>query len=104
MKKLGSFFRLVRWPNLIITALMMFLVYHNLTGMISTVGFTLLVVSMVLIVAGGYVINDIFDMDDIFKADGLDDNEPEKKEQEIPTSEAETKETNEKPEENLEKV
>lgn len=63
MKKLGAFFRLVRWPNLLITALMMCLVYHNLTGMISTVGFTLLVISMVLIVAGGYVINDIFDMD-----------------------------------------
>ena len=63
MKKLGAFFRLVRWPNLLITALMMCLVYHNLTGMISTVGFTLLVVSMVMIVAGGYVINDIFDMD-----------------------------------------
>ena len=63
MKKLGAFFKLVRWPNLLITALMMCLVYHNLTGMISTVGFTLLVISMVMIVAGGYVINDIFDMD-----------------------------------------
>lgn len=51
-------------------------------------------------------VNDIFNMDDIFKAgkDGLDDNEPEKKEEEIPIPEAETKETNEKPEENLEKV
>ena len=73
MKKLGAFFRLVRWPNLLITALMMCLVYHNLTGMISTVGFTLLVISMVLIVAGGYVINDIFDMDidEINKPDKL---------------------------------
>ena len=73
MKKLGAFFRLVRWPNLLITALMMCLVYHNLTGMISTVGFTLLVISMVLIVAGGYVINDIFDIDidEINKPDKL---------------------------------
>ena len=63
MKKLGSFFKLVRWPNLIITALMMCLVYHNLIGMASTIGFTLLVISMVLIQAGGYVINDIFDKD-----------------------------------------
>lgn len=73
MKKLLAFFRLVRWPNLLITALMMFLVYYNLVGMISTVGFTLLVISMVLIVAGGYVINDIFDMDidEINKPDKL---------------------------------
>lgn len=73
MKKLGAFFRLVRWPNLVITALMMFLVYYNLVGMVSTVGFTLLVISMVLIVAGGYVINDIFDMDidEINKPDKL---------------------------------
>lgn len=73
MKKLLAFFRLVRWPNLLITALMMFLVYYNLVGMISSVGFTLLVISMVLIVAGGYVINDIFDMDidEINKPDKL---------------------------------
>ena len=63
MKKLGAFFKLVRWPNLLITALMMCLVYHNLIGMASTIGFTLLVISMVLIQAGGYVINDIFDKD-----------------------------------------
>ena len=63
MKKLGAFFKLVRWPNLIITALMMCLVYHNLVGMDSTIGFTLLVISMVLIQAGGYVINDIFDLE-----------------------------------------
>ena len=63
MKKLGAFFKLVRWPNLLITALMMCLVYHDLIGMESTIGFTLLVISMVLIQAGGYVINDIFDKD-----------------------------------------
>ena len=73
MKKLGSFFKLVRWPNLIITALMMCLVYHNLVGMDSTIGFTLLVISMVLIQAGGYVINDIFDkdIDEINKPDKI---------------------------------
>lgn len=63
MKKIGSFFKLVRWPNLIITALMMCLVYHCVMLMPSTAAFTLLVISMVLIVAGGYVINDIFDKD-----------------------------------------
>ena len=73
MKKLGAFFKLVRWPNLIITALMMCLVYHNLVGMDSTIGFTLLVISMVLIQAGGYVINDIFDkdIDEINKPDKI---------------------------------
>lgn len=63
MKKIGSFFRLVRWPNLLITAMMMCLVYHCIMMMESTAAFTLLVISMVFIVAGGYVINDIFDKD-----------------------------------------
>ncbi len=73
MKKLGAFFKLVRWPNLLITMLMMCLVYHNLVGMSSTIGFTLLVISMVLIQAGGYVINDIFDkeIDEINKPDKI---------------------------------
>lgn len=63
MKKIGAFFKLVRWPNLLFTALMMCLVYHNLVGMTSTAGFILLVIAMVLIQAGGYVINDVFDKD-----------------------------------------
>lgn len=63
MKKIGTFFKLVRWPNLLITALMMCLVYHCVILMPSTAVFTLLVISMVLIVAGGYVINDIFDVE-----------------------------------------
>ena len=63
MKKIGSFFKLVRWPNLIITALTMCLVYHCIMGISSTLAFTFLVISMVLIQAGGYVINDIFDME-----------------------------------------
>ena len=62
MKKIGAFFRLVRWPNLLITALMMILVHHCLMQMDSNVAFFLLIISMVLIQAGGYVINDIFDM------------------------------------------
>jgi len=63
MKKLGSFFKLVRWLNLLITALTMCLVWHCIMGMPGSLQFTLLVVSMVLIQAGGYVINDIFDME-----------------------------------------
>lgn len=63
MKTFGTFFKLVRWPNLIITALMMCLVHRCLMQMESSAAFTLLVISMVLIQAGGYVINDIFDME-----------------------------------------
>lgn len=63
MKKIGAFFKLVRWPNLLITALTMYLVWHCIMGISSTLAFTLLVIAMVLIQAGGYVINDIFDMD-----------------------------------------
>lgn len=63
MKKLCSFFKLVRWLNLLITALTMCLVWHCIMGMPGGLQFTLLVVSMVLIQAGGYVINDIFDME-----------------------------------------
>ena len=63
MKKIVAFFKLVRWPNLLITALTMCLVYHCIMGLSSTLAFTLLVISMVLIQAGGYVINDIFDME-----------------------------------------
>ena len=63
MKKFGAFFKLVRWPNLFITALTMCLVHHCIMGLSSTLAFTLLVISMVMIQAGGYVINDIFDMD-----------------------------------------
>lgn len=63
MKKIGAFFKLVRWPNLLITALTMCLVWHCIMGLSSTLAFTLLVIAMVLIQAGGYVINDIFDME-----------------------------------------
>lgn len=63
MKKIGAFFKLVRWPNLLITALTMCLVWHCIMSVPSTLAFTLLVIAMVLIQGGGYVINDIFDMD-----------------------------------------
>ena len=63
MKQIVAFFKLIRWPNLLITALTMCLVYHCIMGVSSTLAFMLLVISMVLIQAGGYVINDIFDME-----------------------------------------
>ena len=63
MKKLVAFFKLLRWPNLIITALTMCLVYHCVMHMTYSITFTFLVIAMVLIQAGGYIINDIFDKD-----------------------------------------
>ncbi len=63
MKKILAFFKLTRWINLLFTALVMCLVYHCVMGIASNVAFTLIVISMVLIQAGGYVINDIFDME-----------------------------------------
>ncbi|MGN0033683.1 MAG: geranylgeranylglycerol-phosphate geranylgeranyltransferase [Candidatus Limimorpha sp.] len=62
MKKLLSLLKLVRLPNLIITTMMMSFVYHGLMKANGDVAFTFLVVSIVLIVAGGYVINDVFDV------------------------------------------
>jgi 4-hydroxybenzoate polyprenyltransferase len=63
MNKIVAFFKLVRWPNLLITALMMCLVYHCIMHLETSATFFLLVISMVLVQAGGYVINDIFDKD-----------------------------------------
>ena len=73
MKKIKAFFKLVRWTNLLMIALMMLLVYYCLMSPLFTSGiaavmppapsFLLLVLSLVFIVAGGYVINDIFDVD-----------------------------------------
>ena len=73
MKKIGAFFKLVRWPNLLMTALMMCLVYHCVMGVASTIGFALLTISVVFIFAGGYAINDIFDkeIDAVNKPDKL---------------------------------
>lgn len=73
MNKIKAFFKLVRWTNLLMIALMMLLVYYCLMSPLFTSGiaavmppapsFLLLVISLVFIVAGGYVINDIFDVD-----------------------------------------
>lgn len=63
MNKIWAFFKLTRWPNLLITALVMFLVHHCILGLPSTLAFTLLVIAMVMVQAGGYVINDIFDIE-----------------------------------------
>ena len=73
MNKIKSFFKLVRWPNLLMIAMMMCLVYYFLMSPLFAIGiagvllpsfaFPLLVVSLVFIVAGGYVINDYYDVE-----------------------------------------
>lgn len=73
MNRIKAFFKLVRWSNLLMIALMMLLVYYCLMSPLSSSGmmgvmppspaFMLLVLSILFIVAGGYVINDIFDID-----------------------------------------
>ncbi len=70
--KIFSFLKLVRWPNLLLTALMMFLVNDRFVkpaliirgtdALSSNFSFVLLVIAMVFIVAGGYVVNDMFDV------------------------------------------
>ena len=83
MNKITSFFKLIRCTNLLMIAIMMLLVYYCLMSplfMIDIVGimplypaFLLLLLSMIFIVAGGYIINDIFDVeiDRINKPDKL---------------------------------
>ena len=83
MNKIKSIFKLVRWPNLLMIAIMMILVYYCLMSPLFTSGimgimppspaFLLLVISLIFIVAGGYVINDYFDVeiDKVNKPDKL---------------------------------
>ena len=83
MNKIKCFFKLIRCSNLLMIALMTFLVHYCLmfpmfkTGIVGAVpsspAFILLVISLLFIVAGGYVINDYFDVeiDKINKPDKL---------------------------------
>lgn len=73
MNKIKSFFKLIRWTNLLMIAIMMILVYYCLMSpllMSGVVGamppspaFMLLLISMIFIVAGGYIINDFYDVE-----------------------------------------
>ena len=73
MKKIAAFFKLVRWQNLLMVALMMLLVYHCVMSPLSyysdidifpsSISFVLLVMSLIFIVAASYVINDAFDVE-----------------------------------------
>lgn len=73
MNKIKAFFKLTRWSNLLMIAIMMLIVYYCLMSplfvsgiasvMPSPPAFLLLLISLVFIVAGGYVINDLFDVE-----------------------------------------
>ena len=73
MNKIKAFFKLTRWSNLLMIAIMMLIVYYCLMSplfvsgiasvMPSPPAFLLLLISLIFIVAGGYVINDLFDVD-----------------------------------------
>lgn len=73
MNKVTAFFKLVRWQNLLMIALMMILVYHCLMlplhaydvigALPPSPSFLLLLISLIFIVAAGYVINDYFDVE-----------------------------------------
>jgi 4-hydroxybenzoate polyprenyltransferase len=84
VKLVAAFFRLIRWPNLVFIALTQYLFYTCIVNpvtwkdtvnwpAISTKYFWLLSFSSVLIAAGGYIINDYFDLniDRINKPDKL---------------------------------
>ncbi len=71
MKLLIAFFRLVRWPNLVIIAVTQILFYFSLVEPLFQKGistqferlyFILLIIASVLIAAAGYIINDYFDL------------------------------------------
>ncbi len=67
------FFKLIRWKNLIMIALVQYLIKYALLlpffesyGVITTLkplGFAILVIATVFIAAGGYIINDIYDIE-----------------------------------------
>jgi len=67
--KFSSFFKIVRYKNLILLAFMLivlrygFLDLQNIPLALSHFNYVLLILSIVLIAAAGYVINDIFDQD-----------------------------------------
>lgn len=64
-----KFLKLVRWPNLLITAFIFiafrygFMIPLNMETALSTLDFILLVVSILSIMSGGYIINDIQDLE-----------------------------------------
>lgn len=71
MKLISAFFRLVRWPNLVIIAITQLLFYFSLVQPLYRKGinnqfektlFLLLIIASLLIAAAGNIINDYFDL------------------------------------------
>ena len=71
MKIIVAFFRLVRWPNLVLIVLTQFLFEFCIYQKVYQTSFSIpteskkfffLVIAIVLIAAGGYIINDYFDL------------------------------------------
>ncbi len=70
MQKINSFFKLIRWPNLVFIILtqvafyffVVISVYNNVQLRLQLPYFILLVIASVCIAAGGYIINDYFDV------------------------------------------
>lgn len=89
-----KYLQLIRWPNLLMIALLQYLLRHALIGpillfeeqglLLTDFEFFILVISCVLIAAGGYIINDVEDLE----IDAI--NKPEKKliENQIPKEKA----------------
>lgn len=71
--RISAFFKLVRWPNLLVIALTQFLLRYFVinfflteTGIeltVTVIEFSALVFATVLVAAGGYIINDYFDVE-----------------------------------------
>ena len=71
MKLIAAFFKLVRWPNLVIIGVTQLLFYYSLVEPLyhkgisthfNSIHFLLLIIASVLIAAAGYIINDYFDL------------------------------------------
>lgn len=70
--KYWAFFQLIRWPNLVFIALAQWLfrvciilpvfAHYGVSPVLSNLQFLLVVISTILIAAGGYIINDYFDV------------------------------------------
>jgi 4-hydroxybenzoate polyprenyltransferase len=73
IQKIHFFLKLIRWPNLLIIVLTMYLlryclllpllVSYGLSSQLSNFIFFLLVLSTLLLAAAGYIINDLYDVD-----------------------------------------
>lgn len=61
MNKLGAFLKLIRWPNLVMLALVQIITAFVFVKTLDYFHLSLVSVSTILIAAGGYIINDYYD-------------------------------------------